>query len=288
MNILEIKNISYSYSKNTPFEIKALDNVNLSIKKGSLTAVIGHTGSGKSTLIKMFNALLVPDFGSVLLNGEDINKDKLTQHNVRFKVGLCFQYPEYQLFEETVYKDIAYGPKNMKLSESEIDSRIRNIASFVGITPDMLKKSPFDLSGGEKRRVAIAGVMAMQPEVLVLDEPAAGLDPRGKNTILNLIKDYRVKTGATVIIVSHSMEDAADIADDIVVMNKGSVALHGDADEVFSHAGELVEMGLNVPCVTNIMLSLKKAGYDVNTNIYTMESARKELCRFVREGGAIG
>ena len=157
MNVLEIKNISYSYSKNTPFEIKALNNVNLSIKKGSLTAVIGHTGSGKSTLIKMFNALLVPDSGSVLLNGEDINKDKQTQHDVRFKVGLCFQYPEYQLFEETVYKDIAYGPKNMKLSESEIDSRIRNIASFVGITPDMLKKSPFDLSGGEKRRVACSG-----------------------------------------------------------------------------------------------------------------------------------
>ena len=288
MNILEINNISYSYSKNTPFEIKALDNVNLSIKKGSLTAVIGHTGSGKSTLIKMFNALLVPDSGSVLLNGEDINKDKQTQHDVRFKVGLCFQYPEYQLFEETVYKDIAYGPKNMKLSESEIDSRILNIASFVGITPDMLKKSPFDLSGGEKRRVAIAGVMAMQPEVLVLDEPAAGLDPRGKNTILNLIKDYRVKTGATVIIVSHSMEDAADIADDIVVMNKGGVALHGGADEVFSHAGELVEMGLNVPCVTNIMLALKKAGYDVNTDIYTMESARKELCRFIKERGALG
>ncbi len=288
MNVLEIKNISYSYSKNTPFEIKALNNVNLSIKKGSLTAVIGHTGSGKSTLIKMFNALLVPDSGSVLLNGEDINKDKQTQHDVRFKVGLCFQYPEYQLFEETVYKDIAYGPKNMKLSESEIDSRIRNIASFVGITPDMLKKSPFDLSGGEKRRVAIAGVMAMQPEVLVLDEPAAGLDPRGKNTILNLIKDYRVKTGATVIIVSHSMEDAADMADDIVVMNKGGIALHGGADEVFSHAGELVEMGLNVPCVTNIMLALKKAGYDVNTDIYTMESARKELCRFVRERGALG
>ncbi len=287
MNVLEIRNISYSYSKNTPFEIKALDNVNLSVKKGSLTAVIGHTGSGKSTLIKMFNALLVPDSGSVFLNGEDINKDKSTQHNVRFKVGLCFQYPEYQLFEETVYKDIAFGPKNMELSESEIDSRIRNIASFVGISPEMLKKSPFDLSGGEKRRVAIAGVMAMQPEVLVLDEPAAGLDPRGKNTILNLIKDYRIKTGATVIIVSHSMEDAADIADDIVVMNKGGVALQGDADEVFSHAGELVEMGLNVPCVTSIMLSLKNAGYDVSTDIYTIESARKELRRFVNERGTL-
>lgn len=287
MNVLEIRNISYSYSKNTPFEIKALDNVNLSVKKGSLTAVIGHTGSGKSTLIKMFNALLVPDSGSVFLNGEDINKDKSTQHNVRFKVGLCFQYPEYQLFEETVYKDIAFGPKNMELSESEIDSRIRNIASFVGISPEMLKKSPFDLSGGEKRRVAIAGVMAMQPEVLVLDEPAAGLDPRGKNTILNLIKDYRIKTGATVIIVSHSMEDAANIADDIVVMNKGGVALQGDADEVFSHAGELVEMGLNVPCVTSIMLSLKNAGYDVSTDIYTIESARKELRRFVNERGTL-
>ncbi len=287
MNVLEIRNISYSYSKNTPFEIKALDNVNLSVKKDSLTAVIGHTGSGKSTLIKMFNALLVPDSGSVFLNGEDINKDKSTQHNVRFKVGLCFQYPEYQLFEETVYKDIAFGPKNMELSESEIDSRIRNIASFVGISPEMLKKSPFDLSGGEKRRVAIAGVMAMQPEVLVLDEPAAGLDPRGKTTILNLIKDYRIKTGATVIIVSHSMEDAADIADDIVVMNKGGVALQGDADEVFSHAGELVEMGLNVPCVTSIMLSLKNAGYDVSTDIYTIESARKELRRFVNERGTL-
>lgn len=287
MNVLEINGVSYSYSKNTPFEIKALDNVNLSVEKGSLTAIIGHTGSGKSTLIKMFNALLTPDSGEILLDSENINKDKQTQHDVRFKVGLCFQYPEYQLFEETVYKDIAYGPKNMKLSESEIDSRIRNIASFVGITPDMLKKSPFDLSGGEKRRVAIAGVMAMQPEILVLDEPAAGLDPRGKNTILKLIKDYRTKTGATVIIVSHSMEDVADIATDIVVMNKGAVALHGDADEVFSHAQELVEMGLNVPCVTNIMLSLKNAGYDVNTNIYTIESAREELCRFVKERGTL-
>lgn len=285
MNVLEIKGVSYSYSKNTPFEIKALDNVNLNVEKGSLTAIIGHTGSGKSTLIKMFNALLTPDSGEILLDSNNINKDKQTQHDVRFKVGLCFQYPEYQLFEETVYKDIAYGPKNMKLPEPEIDSRIRNIASFVGITPDMLKKSPFDLSGGEKRRVAIAGVMAMQPEVLVLDEPAAGLDPRGKNTILKLIKDYRIKTGATVIIVSHSMEDVADIATDIVVMNKGTVALHGDADEVFSHAQELVEMGLNVPCVTNIMLSLKKAGYDVNTNIYTIESAKEELCRFVKKRG---
>lgn len=288
MTVLEAAGISYSYSKKTPFEVKALDNVDLKIEEGSLTAIIGHTGSGKSTLIRMFNALLTPDSGSVLLAGKDINESKQSKYEAKFQVGLCFQYPEHQLFEETVYKDISFGPKNMKLSDGEIDERVREAASFVGIPDAMLNKSPFDLSGGEKRRVAIAGVMAMRPKVLILDEPVAGLDPRGKKTVLELIRQYREKAGATVVFVSHSMEDAAEIADSIVVMNKGSVAFHDEPKNVFSHSDELVKMGLNVPCMTNIMLDLNAAGYEVNTDIFTIDDAENELLNYIKKRGVAG
>lgn len=288
MTALEIKDVSYSYSKKTPFEIKALDNINLKIEQGSLTAIIGHTGSGKSTLIRTFNALLTPDSGSVLLMGKDINESKQSKYDAKFQVGLCFQYSEHQLFEETVYKDIAFGPKNMKLSEQEVDSCVREAASFVGLTEDMLKKSPFDLSGGEKRRVAIAGVMSMRPKVLVLDEPVAGLDPKGKNNVLAMIKSYRESTGATVVFVSHSMEDAAEIADSIVVMNKGHIAFHDSPRAVFSHSEELVQMGLNVPCATKIMLDLKTEGYDVDTNAFTINDAKRSLLDYIsKRGGAV-
>ena len=287
MTVLEAKNLSYKYSVGTPFQITAIDNINLTVKKGEMLAIIGHTGSGKSTLIQHFNALFQPTEGTVYLNGKDINKSKEASHSARFKVGLCFQYPEYQLFESTVFKDIAFGPSNMGLSESEIDSRVRRAAAFTGLREDMLDKSPFDLSGGEKRRVAIAGVMAMEPEVLIMDEPAAGLDPRGRKTILELIKNYRDSTGRTVIIVSHSMEDVASVADRIVVLNKGTVALCGTVDEVFSHADELVEMGLNVPQITRIFMQLKRSGYDLNTSVYTVQQAKDEILHYLQKGGNV-
>ncbi len=285
MDVLEIKNLSYKYSVGTPFQVTAIENINLSVKKGEMLAIIGHTGSGKSTLIQHFNALFKPTDGQILLNGKDINESKESAHAARFKVGLCFQYPEYQLFESTVYKDIAFGPSNMGLSDDEIDKRVRRAAAFTGIREDMLDKSPFDLSGGEKRRVAIAGVMAMEPEVLIMDEPAAGLDPRGRRQILDLIRNYRKNTGSTVIIVSHSMEDVASVADRIVVLNKGKIALVGSVDEVFSHADELVEMGLNIPQITRIFSSLRKNGYNLNTSVYTVEQAKNEILRYLQKGG---
>ncbi len=285
MTVLEARNLSYKYSVGTPFQVTAIENINLEIKKGEMLAIIGHTGSGKSTLIQHFNALFQPTDGHILLNGKDINESKESAHAARFKVGLCFQYPEYQLFESTVYKDIAFGPANMGLSEAEIDVRVRRAAAFTGLREDMLEKSPFDLSGGEKRRVAIAGVMAMEPEVLIMDEPAAGLDPRGRKQILELIKNYRETTGSTVIIVSHSMEDVASVADRIVVLNKGKVALVGNVDEVFSHTDELVEMGLNIPQITRIFSQLKKSGYDLNTSVYTVEQAKNEILRYLQKGG---
>ncbi|MBQ2500491.1 MAG: energy-coupling factor transporter ATPase, partial [Clostridia bacterium] len=219
MSILKTDNLTYKYSVGTPFEVTALDSVSLEVEKGELVAVIGHTGSGKSTLIQHFNGLLKPTEGSVLVDGQDIWESKKTLRDARFKVGLCFQYPEYQLFEETVFADIAFGPKNMKLPEEEIKERVLRAAEFTGVTKEMLEKSPFDLSGGEKRRVAIAGVMAMEPEILILDEPTSGLDPKGRDTILRLIRDYRDNTGSTVMIVSHSMEDVAKIATKVLVMN---------------------------------------------------------------------
>ncbi len=285
MSILEIKNLSYKYGVGTPFEIAAIDDISFSVEKGEMLAIIGHTGSGKSTLIQHFNALLKPSQGQILLDGKDINESKETAHNARFRVGLCFQYPEYQLFESTVYKDIAFGPTNMGLDKNEIDRRVRKGAEFVGLKESMFDKSPFDLSGGEKRRVAIAGVMAMEPEVLIMDEPAAGLDPRGRRIILDLIKNYREKTGSTVIIVSHSMEDVASVADRILVLNKGKVAFNDTVDEVFSHETELREMGLNIPQITRIFAELKKFGYALNASVYTVNDAAEELLRYLHKGG---
>ncbi len=285
MSILEIKNLSYKYGVGTPFEIAALDDINLSVEKGEMLAIIGHTGSGKSTLIQHFNALLKPSSGQILLDGNDINASKESAHKARFRVGLCFQYPEYQLFESTVYKDISFGPSNMGLDKSEIDRRVRKAAEFVGLKESMFEKSPFDLSGGEKRRVAIAGVMAMEPEVLIMDEPAAGLDPAGRKTILELIRNYREKTGSTVIIVSHSMEDVASVAERIVVLNKGKIAFNDTVDEVFSHEAELREMGLNIPQITRIFSELRNYGYNLNASTYTVDEAVKEILAYFHKGG---
>ncbi len=279
MSILKTENLTYRYSQGTPFEVAALQDVNLEIEEGELVAVIGHTGSGKSTLIQHFNGLLKPTSGSVIVDGKDIWADKASLREARFKVGLCFQYPEYQLFEETSYKDIAFGPKNMGLREVEIDQRVRRAAEFVGVTDEMLEKSPFDLSGGEKRRVAIAGVMAMEPKILILDEPTSGLDPRGRDTILELIRDYREKTGSTVMIVSHSMEDVAKIATKVLVMSDSKVFSYNTVDETYKRAEELLKIGLDVPQITKIFMELKERGLPVRTNIYTVEQGLAEIAR---------
>ena len=282
--ILATKNLNYLYSKGTSSQIHAIRDINVQIEKGELVGIIGHTGSGKSTLIQHFNGLLKGSNGVVLLEGKDIWQDKKNIRQVRFKVGICFQYPEYQLFEETVYKDIAYGPTNMKLSKEEIDKRVRSTIKFVGLDESYLDKSPFELSGGEKRRVAIAGVMAMEPEVLILDEPCAGLDPKGRDTILSLIREYQKKTDSTVLVVSHSMEDISKIATKVLVMNKGELAYYDSVDGVFSHARELREMGLNIPEITQLFMKLREAGYDVDVNIYTAEKAKAELLRLIKGG----
>lgn len=287
MPILETKNLSYVYSDGTPFRVTAINNVNISIEKGEFVGIIGHTGSGKSTLVQHLNGLLTPSSGEVLLDGKNINESKITRRQARFKVGLCFQYPEYQLFESTVYKDISFGPKNMGLSEDEIDNRVKKAADFVGLKPDMLNKSPFDLSGGEKRRVAIAGVMAMEPEILILDEPSAGLDPRGRDMIAEMISSYRKTTGSTVIIVSHSMEDVAKSADKVLVMNKSEVEMFGTVNEVFSKVERLADIGLNVPQLTQIFLNLKHNGLAVRTDIYTIKNAEVELLHLLREEGVL-
>ena len=279
MAILETQNLTYKYSVGTPFEKVAIEDISISVEKGDFIGIIGHTGSGKSTLVQHLNGLLKPTSGTILLDGKDIHSDKNFTRQARFKVGLCFQYPEYQLFENTVYEDIAFGPKNMKLSKEEIKERVLRAAEFVGVRSDMLQKSPFDLSGGEKRRVAIAGVMAMQPEVLILDEPSAGLDPKGRKVISEMIEQYRKNTGSTVIVVSHSMEDVAESADKVLVMNKGKVEYFASVDEVFSNAEHLVEIGLNVPEITKVLLALKKQGYDVRTDIYSVNEAKAELLR---------
>lgn len=268
---IETIGLTHYYSKGTVQQVAAINDVNLTIEKGELVGVIGHTGSGKSTLISHFNGLLKPDAGKVLVDGTDIWKDKETLRNTRFKVGLCFQYPEYQLFEETVFKDIAFGPKNMKLSEAEVKERVLRAAEFVGVKPEHLDKSPFDLSGGEKRRVAIAGVMSMEPEVLIFDEPAAGLDPQGRSELIKLIKDYREQTGSAVVIVSHSMEDIASLADKVIVMNNSRIEMQGTVDEVYSRGEELRRIGLNIPEITEIFLRLRARGFDVPANVYTVE-----------------
>ena len=281
--ILEIKNLNYVYSIGTPFEYKALDNVSFAVNRGEFIGIIGHTGSGKSTLMQQLNGLLKPTSGSVILDGQDIWSDKKLTRQARFRVGLVFQYPEYQLFEETVYKDIAFGPRNMGLSEAEVDRRVREAAGFVGLTDAQLEVSPFDLSGGQKRRVAIAGVIAIEPEVLILDEPTAGLDPVGRAEILGNIESYRKAKNATIMMVSHSMEDVARLTDRLLVMNGSKLAMDATPAEVFTHAEELVEMGLNIPQVTQVFLHLKKLGLDV-ANVYTIDQAVSELKRI--KGGA--
>lgn len=286
MAFLVCENLKYLYSVGTPFETAAIDNVSFEAENGDLIGIIGHTGSGKSTLIQHFNGLLEPHGGKVFVDGKDIwsKENKKNIRQVRFAVGLCFQYPEYQIFEESVYKEIAFGPKQMGLDSAEIDKRVRDSARFVGIGQELMEKSPFDLSGGQKRRVAIASIIAMEPKVLVLDEPCAGLDPRGRNIILRLIQDYQHQMGNTVILVSHSMEDVASICRKVLVMNKGSVAMYGTVDEVYSHGSELKSMGLNVPEITDIFLKLKAAGVDCRTNIYTVDQGVAEMKRLL--GGA--
>lgn len=276
--ILEAKNLTYIYSAGTPFEHKALDDISFSVEPGEFIGIIGHTGSGKSTLMQQLNGLLKPTSGTVLLDGQDIWSDKKLTRQARFRVGLVFQYPEYQLFEETVYKDIAFGPKNMGLSAEEVDRRVREAAGFVGLTEQQLEVSPFDLSGGQKRRVAIAGVIAMEPEVLILDEPTAGLDPVGRSEILGNIQSYRKAKNATIMMVSHSMEDVARLTDRLLVMNGSKLAMDAPPAQVFTHAEELTQMGLNIPQVTQVFLELKKLGLDVK-NIYTIEQAAAEIRR---------
>lgn len=274
---IKLQDVSFFYGKGTTYCKEALKNINIEIKEGSITGLIGHTGSGKSTMLQLLNGLSSPSSGKVYLDGVDIWEKPKEIGKVRFRVGLVMQYPEYQLFEETVEKDIAFGPKNMGLDEEEISKRIMEAIEFVGLSPDVLQKNPFDLSGGQKRRVAIAGIIAMRPEVLVLDEPAAGLDPQGRDAILDGVFKYREKTGATVIIVSHSMEDMARLCDEIIVLSHGEVVLNGTRDEVFSHSEMLEKIGLAVPQITLLMHELNARGIKVNNGIYTEEAAAREI-----------
>ncbi len=277
MATVTLEHVSYTYEPGTPFAVKALDDVSLNIREGSITGIIGHTGSGKSTLVQLFNGLEKPNEGRILLDGKDIWENPKDMQSIRFRVGLVMQYPEYQLFEETVRADIAFGPKNMGLSDEEIAGRVAEAAKLVGLSDEQLDKSPFDLSGGQKRRAAIAGIMAMRPEVLVLDEPAAGLDPLGRDVILKAVCDYGRSTGATVIIVSHSMEDMAAYCDDIVVMAHAKVFLKGTRDEVFAHAAELRSVGLDVPQITHLALLLQERGMRLPDGIYTVDAALSAL-----------
>ena len=279
---LQVKNLQHIYSIGTPFEHVALKDVSFCVDRGEFIGVIGHTGSGKSTLMQHLNGLLKPTSGEILLDGKSIWSDKKFTRQCRFRVGLVFQYPEYQLFEETVYKDIAFGPKNMGLSTEEIDRRVREAAGFVGITDAQLEVSPFDLSGGQKRRVAIAGVIAMEPELLILDEPTAGLDPEGREDVLRNIENYRKAKNAAVMMVSHSMSDVARLADRLLVMNEASLAMDAPPLEVFARAQELLDMGLDIPEVTRLFLQLQNMGIPVN-QVYTMEQAVAELLR-IKEG----
>lgn len=277
--ILEVKNLTYIYSAGTPFEHKALDDISFSVERGEFIGIIGHTGSGKSTLMQQLNGLLKPTSGTVLLDGQDIWSDKKLTRQARFRVGLVFQYPEYQLFEETVYKDIAFGPKNMGLSAEEVDRRVREAAGFVGLTEQQLEVSPFDLSGGQKRRVAIAGVIAMEPDVLILDEPTAGLDPQGRDSILENIRAYQKAKNATVMMVSHAMEEVARVTDRLLVMDHGGLRMDNSPREVFRHAWELQQIGLAIPQVTRVFLRLRELGVPVDSSVYTVEQAARELLR---------
>ena len=288
--MLRLEHITYRYSAGTPFEVKALDDVTLDIRRGRITGLIGHTGSGKSTLVQLLNGLTRPEAGRVLLDGQDIWQDPKQISKVRFRVGLVMQYPEYQLFEETVRADIAFGPRNMQLSGEEIAERVDEAAAFAGVDPSLMDKSPFDLSGGQKRRVAIAGIMAMRPEVLVLDEPAAGLDPQGRRDIFGGIRAYNRKTGSTVVIVSHSMEDMAQYCDDVAVMAHARLLMTGTRDEVFARADELEAVGLDIPVITKLSALLRQGGMPLDPGLYTLEAAEAALAQMFglpadREGG---
>lgn len=281
MSEIKAENLRHVYSAGTPFEKVAIDGINVTIPQGQMVGIIGHTGSGKSTFIQHLNALLQPSSGRVFCGGQDINADKISRRDVKWKVGLVFQYPEYQLFEETVYKDIAFGPRNMKLGEEEIDRRVREAASFVGVDEELFESSPLELSGGQKRRIAIAGVIAMRPEVLILDEPTAGLDPAGCEQILENICDYREKTGATVLIVSHNMDDVARLSERIIVFDHGKIAMDGTPEEIFSQPERLISMGLTVPHSTAVAMELRRLGLELPGAVYTHE---KLLSAVIRAG----
>ena len=281
---IEVRDLSHTYSVGTPFQHDAIRHLNFTIEKGEFLGIIGHTGSGKSTLIQHLNGLLKPTSGDVLLEGESIWKDKQATRSARFRVGLVFQYPEYQLFEETVYKDISFGPKNMGLDAEEIRRRVLRAASFAGVDPNVLDKSPFDLSGGQKRRVAIAGVIAMEPEIVIFDEPTAGLDPAGCASLLENIRSYREATGATVVMISHSMDDVAALADRLLVLNDGAMEMLGTPSQIFAKAERLREIGLSVPQVTSLFIRLHELGLNVDPATYTQASALQQLLSF--KGGA--
>lgn len=282
--ILEVKNLTHTYVGDSPVKKDAVHDVSFSVEQGEIIGIIGHTGSGKSTLVQHLNGLLKPTDGTILFEEKDIWEKPKKIREIRSKVGLVFQYPEYQLFEETVYQDIAYGPKNMGLKDKELKERVEEICELLDIGSDYFEKSPFDLSGGEKRRVAIAGVMAMRPQLIIFDEPIAGLDPKGRFDVIKMIEDYRKTYNATVIIISHNMEDMAVLADKLLVMNNGNLAMFGKTDEVFSKADELQEMGLNVPIVTRVVKKLKEKGLDIPENIFTVTSA-VDCLNGLRKGG---
>lgn len=286
MAAIKTENLTYTYSVGTPFEKTAVDHVNLEIEQGEFVGVIGHTGSGKSTLIQHFNGLLKPTSGRVLINGTDLWAKDTDRREYRFKVGLVFQYPEYQLFEETVYKDIAFGPTNMGLTPGQVDARVREAAAFVGLKEKTLRKSPFELSGGQKRRVAIAGVLAMNPDILILDEPTAGLDPKGRDKILGEIKEYHRTRKNTVLLVSHSMEDIARYARKVLVLSRAGVMMYDDVAAVFSRAREITEIGLSVPQITRVFNMLREQGFPVNESVYTMDFAVQEILRLLGKGEA--
>ncbi len=285
MDILQLEGVTYTYSRGTPFEKTAIEDITLGLPQGEFIGIIGHTGSGKSTLVQHLNGLMQPSSGRVLLDGKDIWAQPKKIRQVRFEVGLVFQYPEYQLFEETVYKDIAFGPTNMGLCEEEVDRNVREAARMVGIEDGMLTSSPFELSGGQKRRVAIAGVLAMKPRVLVLDEPTAGLDPQGRDEILSRIHDYHEDAGTTVVLVSHSMEDVARHSDRVLVISHAKVAMYGETREVFERAYELEAMGLDIPQITKVFMGLRDRGLPVPGGIYTIEDAEREILRLCSERG---
>ena len=285
MSVIKTEHLTHLYSIGTPFEKAAINDVNIEISQGEFVGVIGHTGSGKSTLIQHFNGLLKPTSGKIYLDGKDIWADKSQIRSVRFQVGLVFQYPEYQLFEETVYKDIAFGPKNMGLSDDEVDLRVRESAALVGLKNDILNKSPFELSGGQKRRVAIAGVIAMEPMVLILDEPTAGLDPRGRDLILSEIQQYHQEKKNTILLVSHSMEDIAKYASRVLVMNHAEVYAFDTVEKVFSRVQQLRSLGLDVPQITRIFYQLKAHGVDIDTNVYSVEHAKTLILEKLKKAG---